>query len=399
MANLHRVAVQLRTTRVARLLPREGPQDRVPRRLWHLLRPLWRATDLGGKALQRRDHSLDHYPQFNLWKTDPAGTDNRHASHLTTFAPNISLPLLNFFSLGVDRQIGKGATISIPYRGNINLNLFRSLDVNAPLYPWSSSLRPDPSFGFVRQIQSRGHQFSNALDFTFRGSISHWFSGLAQYTLGRTWNNSGGLAWFPANQYDDTGEYTRADFDQLHRLNIPGTINEGHSASLGVAANLNSGSPYTETSGVDTLRTGLLNQRPAGVPRNSLQASGYVNLDLRWSHDFQLRRKRELPVITFAVDASNLPNRTNYIQYVGNVQSGFYGLPTSALPAKDTVHPPHEVLTRASVDTATAERGWRLPMRGSTPRPPNWQRSGAMKCNSAHHSALSDISYITILNS
>jgi hypothetical protein len=158
---------------------------------------------------------------------------------LTTFAPNISLPLLNFFSLGVDRQIGKGATISIPYRGNINLNLFRSLDVNAPLYPWSSSLRPDPSFGFVRQIQSRGHQFSNALDFTFRGSISHWFSGLAQYTLGRTWNNSGGIAWFPANQYDDTGEYTRADFDQLHRLNIPGTINEGHSASLGVAANLN----------------------------------------------------------------------------------------------------------------------------------------------------------------
>jgi hypothetical protein len=31
----------------------EGAQDRVPRRLWHLLRPLWRATDLGGKALQR----------------------------------------------------------------------------------------------------------------------------------------------------------------------------------------------------------------------------------------------------------------------------------------------------------------------------------------------------------
>lgn len=253
---------------------------------------------------------------------------------LTAFAPNISMPLLNFFSFGVDRQIAKGASLSISYRGNIGINLFRSLDANAPFNPGASSLRPNPSFGFVRQVQSRGRQVSNALDFTFRGNISRWFSGLAQYTLGRTRNNSGGIAWFPANQYDDTGEYTRADFDQLHRLNILGTINEGHWASLGVAANLNSGSPYTETSGVDTLQTGLLNERPAGVPRNSLQASGYVNLDLRWSHDFQLRKKHELPVVTFAVDAFNIPNHTNFTQYVGNVQSRFYGLPTSALPAR-----------------------------------------------------------------
>ncbi|MCU1225463.1 MAG: hypothetical protein JWQ42_3556 [Edaphobacter sp.] len=90
---------------------------------------------------------------------------------LTTFAPNITMPLLNFFSIGIDRQIAKGASLSISYRGNIGIDLFRSLDVNAPLDPGSSSLRPNPSLGFVRQVQSRGHQVSNAVDFTFRGNM------------------------------------------------------------------------------------------------------------------------------------------------------------------------------------------------------------------------------------
>jgi hypothetical protein len=120
----------------------------------------------------------------------------------------------------------------------------------------------------------------------------------------------------------------------LQRLNILGTFNEGHWLSLGVAANLNSGSPYTETSGRDTYNTGLLNERPAGVGRNTLQVGGYANLDLRWSHDFKLQNNRELPVFTFAVDAFNVPNHTNFAKYVGNVQSLLFEQPTSALPAR-----------------------------------------------------------------
>jgi hypothetical protein len=109
---------------------------------------------------------------------------------LTTLAPNITMPLLNFFSIGIDRQIAKGTSLSISYRGNIGIDLFRSLDVNAPRNPGASSLRPNPLLGFVRQVQSRGHQVSNAVDFTFRGNMGRWFSGFAQYTLGRTRNNS-----------------------------------------------------------------------------------------------------------------------------------------------------------------------------------------------------------------
>lgn len=252
---------------------------------------------------------------------------------LTTLAADVSVPLLNFFSFGVDRQLAKSASLSFSYRGNLGLNIFRSTDANAPTGP-SYQLRPNPSYGFVRQIRSNGRQVSNALDITFRGNISRWFTGLAQYTLGRTTNDSGGIAWYPANQYDNTGEYARADFDQLQRFNILGTINEGHWLSLGVAANLYSGTPYTETSGVDSFNTGLLNERPAGVERNSLQAGGYANLDLRWSHDIPLHKKSDLTGVTFAVDAFNILNRTNYTTYIGNVQSSFFEQPTSALPAR-----------------------------------------------------------------
>lgn len=263
----------------------------------------------------------------------PGQTIDTLPSDLTTLAPDVSVPVLNFFSFGLDRQLAKGATLSFSYRGNTGLNLFRSRDANAPVGP-AYLLRPDPSFGFVRQIQSRGRQVSNALDVTFRGNAGRWFTGLAQYTLGRTNNDSGGVGWYPANQYDDAGEYARADFDQLQRFSILGTINEGHWLSLGIAANLTSGMPYTETSGLDSFQTGLLNERPTGVSRNSLQAGGYANLDLRWSHDLPLRRKSELPVLTFAVDAFNIPNHTNYTKYVGNVQSAFFEQPTAALPAR-----------------------------------------------------------------
>lgn len=249
--------------------------------------------------------------------------------------PDISgIPLLTYFSVGVDHQLSKGTSIAVTYRGNVGFHLFRSADINAPLAP-VYSVRPNPTFGIIREIQTTGRQVSNALDISFKGTAGIWFNGLAQYTLSRTNNDTGGIAWFPANQYDDTGEYSRANFDQLQRLNLLGTIHEGHWLSLGIASNVYSGSPYTETSGVDQFNTGILNARPAGIARNTLTSAGYANVDLRWSHDIMLTKARDKGAIaTFAVDAFNALNRTNYAGYVGNAQSQVFERPTSALPAR-----------------------------------------------------------------
>ncbi|AEU37886.1 hypothetical protein AciX8_3594 [Granulicella mallensis MP5ACTX8] len=256
-------------------------------------------------------------------------------TNLVQEAPNTHMPYTAHYSFGAERQLGRGLTLAVTYRGLLGVGLFRSRDVNAPLPPFYS-VRPNLELGVVRQIEAEGRQVGNALDVTLNGNISRWFSGMAQYTFSRTNNNTGGIAWFPANQYDLTGEYSRADFDQRHRFNLLGTFNDDHWLNLGIGAKLYSGTPYTETSGIDIFNTGILNARPAGIKRNSLEAAGNLELDLRWSRDFVLPggKKEKSPVFSFAVDGFNVTNHTNFTSYVGNIQSAFFEQPTAALPAR-----------------------------------------------------------------
>jgi hypothetical protein len=98
---------------------------------------------------------------------------------------------------------------------------------------------------------------------------------------------------------------------------------------------LNSGAPYTETTGTDVYHTGMSNARPAGVPRNSLQGPGYADIDLRLGRDFYITSKKDKgAVATFAIDAFNVLNHVNYAGYVGNLSSPFFGQPISALPGR-----------------------------------------------------------------
>jgi hypothetical protein len=256
-------------------------------------------------------------------------------TNLVQLAGDTHIPYTTNFSFGAERQLARGLTVAATYRGTIGIDLFRSRDVNAPPPPFYD-VRPNPSVGVVRQIESKGRQVGNALDLTLNGNAGRWFSGIAQYTFSHTNNNTSGITWYPANQYFLAGEYGRADFDLHHRFNLLGTINEDHWLNLGIAAKLYSGTPYTDTSGNDTFNTGIINARPAGINRNSLQTAGNAELDLRWSRDLPLHSKKtdKTPVFSMAIDAFNITNRTNYSSYVGNIQSSFFGQPTAALPAR-----------------------------------------------------------------
>jgi hypothetical protein len=269
----------------------------------------------------------DAYPQDMNLATLP--------TNLVQLSSRTHLPYITNFSAGAERHLVKGMTVAATYRGTIGIDMFRSRDVNAPLPPFFVA-RPNPNLGVVRQIESEGRQVGNALDFTVQGNAGRWFSGMAQYTFSHTNNNTGGIAWFPANQYSMAGEYGRADFDQRHRFNFLGTVNQDHWLNLGVAAKLYSGTPYTETSGNDTFNTGILNARPAGVNRNTLQTADNLEFDLRWSRDLPLTSKGsdKGPLFSIAADAFNIANRANFTSYVGNVQSSFFAEPTAAAPAR-----------------------------------------------------------------
>src|SRR5262245_45611958 len=174
------------------------------------------------------------------------------------------------------------------------------------------------------------------MELMLRGRLSRFFNGTIQYNLGRAYNNASGINSQPANNYDLTGEWSRAEFDERHRINLLGAIEAGDWFNLGLTLSLTSGLPYTLTTGRDDNKDGNANERPTGVRRNSLQGPGAATLDLRWTREFRLIRKKkdEGPVITLRVDAFNVLNRVNYVGFVGNLSSDLFSLPAAARPAR-----------------------------------------------------------------
>ncbi|MGH7488226.1 MAG: TonB-dependent receptor domain-containing protein, partial [bacterium] len=247
-------------------------------------------------------------------------------STLVRLDPTVRIPYLGQFSAAAERRLRAGTTVSVTYWASRGVNFFRSRDGNAPPPP-DYLMRPNPAIGVYRQIGSSGHLESNALEVSFRGRITHLFQGMVQYTLGQTYNDvpgnysvstrGAGINAFPANNYDLSGEWARADYDARHRLNLMGTIHAAKYLDFGVGLFINSGMPYTETTGFDQYHAGYANARPPGVPRNSLQGPSFAELDVRWSHAFHLTHKKEGPQFTVALDAFNVTNRVNYVTYVG----------------------------------------------------------------------------------
>jgi Carboxypeptidase regulatory-like domain len=263
-------------------------------------------------------------------------------SSIVRFAPDLRLPYNLQYSFGVETQLQKSTTFTATYIGDSGFNLFRSRDLNAPLPPRYVQ-RPNPDIATLREIESDGNLASNALKLAVRTKISRFFNGMAQYTLGRSYDDTAGIAAFPANQYDLTGEWSRSNFDSLHFFYFYGTLNASKGVSLGASLSVRSGQPYTMTTGTDYYGTTFGNARPAGVPRNSLEGPGSATLNLRLAKTFTLiaaktgkRKKDEKTGLsaTAAVDAFNVLSHVNFGRPVGNLSSPFFGHSISAGPPR-----------------------------------------------------------------
>jgi hypothetical protein len=251
-------------------------------------------------------------------------------------APDLRTPYSVQYSFSVERQLTPGMTLTAGYRGITGIRSFRSRDANAPLFPDYTTF-PDPSLGFVQQIEAGGRLRSNALDVALRGKAGRWFSGQAQYTLSRSYDNTGGISSFPQDQYNPNAlEWGPSNFDRRHRFNMLGTVNRDHWLSLGLGTTLYSGPPFTELAGTDVYNTGLGNARPGGVGRNTLRASGTQDVDVLWDHDFKLGKGKEddAKVISLGISGFDVLNHPNFTNYVGNIRSSLFMQPTVAMPGR-----------------------------------------------------------------
>jgi outer membrane receptor protein involved in Fe transport len=257
-------------------------------------------------------------------------------SSTVQLAPDVTIPYTLQYSAGVERQLAPKTTVAVTFIGSRGFNLFRSRDVNAPAPPLFVA-RPDPARGPVRQIESAGTLRTASIQFTLRGQVTKHFNGTVQYTYGHASNDTGGISWMPPNNYDLSLEYGPADYDRRHIVELFGTWTAGRWFTAGASLEANTGRPYSMTTGLDAFNTGLANARPIGVPRNSLRGPEYVDLDLRWSHDFLAGGQAAAgsrKSVTVGIDAFNVLNRVNDNYFVGNLSSPFFGRAISAGPPR-----------------------------------------------------------------
>jgi len=282
--------------------------------------------------LQQRYIILD--PSYPDPLTGPAAAATPPS--IVTLAPGIRTPYTVQYGVGVERQLHKTATLAINYLGSNGIDLFRSRDVNAPLPPLYLA-RPNPNVGQIREIESNGRQTTRSLQVVARGRFVKWIQGTAQYTLASAWNDTAGINAFPANNYDLASEWGRADFDRRHQFEGLLQLKGNDWTTFGVAVSLKSGRPYSLLTGTDDFNTGQTNARPAGVARNTLDGPGYADVDLRWSREFALAKPAkpgDAPTVTIGVDAFNLLNQVNYVAFIGNLSSPFFGEAVAAQPPR-----------------------------------------------------------------
>ncbi len=253
---------------------------------------------------------------------------------IVTLDPRAIIPYSLQFSLGIEQQLTANSSISANYVGTRGIDLFRSIDANAPAPP-DYSARPNLTLGQEREIQSEGYLKSSSLELGFRGRPSRFFSGQAQYALGKTYNNTSGITYFPANSNAPGDDWGRSDNDRRNRFDLLGSFTAAKLFNFGTALSLYSGKPVEVTTGNDDNHDGLPLDRPFGVPRNSLHGPGYIDLDLNLSHTFQLTKaQKDGPSATLAINSFNVFNHKNDVTYVGVITSPFFGHSVAAQPPR-----------------------------------------------------------------
>jgi len=260
-------------------------------------------------------------------------------SSIMRFSPTLRLPYIVQYSAGIERQLQKSTIFTATYVGTKGVDLFRSRDINAPLPPFYDQ-RPDLAIATLREIESAGRSDSNELNLSLQAKIRSYFNGVVHYALARTYDDTSGINFFPANQYDPRGEWGRSDADSLHYLSLYGVVDAAKLFRIGMKLRVRSGTPYTETTGLDSYGTTFVNARPPGIARNSLQAPGGVKFDIHVAKDLALHRGKDRKrsgeglSATIALDVFNLLNHVNLGPPVGNLLSPRFGQSIDAGPAR-----------------------------------------------------------------
>jgi len=319
----------------------------------------------------------------------PGNIPNTVPDSVLRMDPHIRSPYAIQASLGAERKLGQEVFITADYTMLLGRRLYGTRDINAPV---ATGLRPEPNFVNIGQFETSGSSESHNVTLGFRTTLRR-LQLITRYTLSHSIDNTSGMSFLPADNFNRQGERGRSDFDQRHRLNIAGVLKLPYHFNLGLISTFRSGIPYNITSGFDTNNDTVANDRPSMgnvfAPFNSFGVDGsfisgtkgvlysgpqalfggtlvpvnannvhwlilpgvgnvgrnvgigprMADIDLRLSKKLVLKKAENKTDTTreveFRSDVFDILNKTNYRNYVGTLTSPVFGQPIAAYPSRE----------------------------------------------------------------
>lgn len=253
---------------------------------------------------------------------------------VSRLADNLTNPYIFVAQSAFNYKLNKLVTFEGIYAFKRGLRHFRSRNINAPV----NGIRPNPDFGRIQLLESSGATRENSFEFR----INAYYKGVniyGNYQLAKRTSDFSDALSLPTDSYNLRLDRGAADLDQRHKLNLSFNFDGWKNINVSPALRVESGFPFTITTGRDDNADTVFNDRPSGIGRNTERGEWLKQVDLRLRWKLSMKRlglwkKDGKRSINFNANIRNLFNTTNLTNYVGVQTSPFFRRAASANPAR-----------------------------------------------------------------
>jgi hypothetical protein len=245
---------------------------------------------------------------------------------VTTIDPNIRSAYSQQSSLQVERELSGAMSLSVGYLHVRGEHIILSRNSNVPRFPASAGVfnlgRPDARFANVSRFESSGDSYYDGMVVSFKRRFGRRAQARLSYTLSKAIDDVGNAFFFsPQDNSNLRDERGLADNDQRHRLAVSGSFDAPSAGDRDTALRralsgfqlsyifqYGSRLPFNVLTGTDRNNDTNVNDRPAGLGRNTGRGFDFSSLDLRLNRRIPLGEHTNLEVIA---EGFNVLNRAN----------------------------------------------------------------------------------------
>lgn len=234
---------------------------------------------------------------------------------------NNTTPYKDTISFGLQQELSPDLGISVDAVFARGHNLLLIANEN----PAPGGIPEDPTVGAKLAVQTRGRSEYKSLQIGMTKRLSRKYSFNLAYTLADSKTNAFGHQSFVTDTNNLDADFGPSNDDIRHTLSAAFLYTGPKGINFGFRTTAASAPPFNVITGEDNNGDGSLNDRPPGVPVNSMRGEPLWTVNLRVSKSFQIQKSR----LEFLVEAFNLFNRVNPDNFVENILSPGFGTPTS----------------------------------------------------------------------